>query len=76
MQFSRHMMEYYELSTTKCQSAQQQAFNNEMVIVVQEVCERQGWKFADCFDSKGLRDRIRYVSGMAVLTKGCTKEGH
>jgi hypothetical protein len=52
-------MEYYELSTTKCQSAQQQSFNNEMVLVVQAVCESQGWKFADCFDSKGLRDRIR-----------------
>jgi hypothetical protein len=57
----RHMMEYYELSTTKCQSAQQQAFNNDMVVVVQEACQRQGWEFADCFDSKGLRDRIRYV---------------
>lgn len=54
-------MEYYELSTTKCQSAQQQAFNNDMVVVVQEVCTSHGWKFAECFDSKGLRDRIRYV---------------
>jgi hypothetical protein len=55
----KHMAEYYELSTTKCQSAQQQSFNNDMVVVVKEVANARQWKFADCFDDKTLRDRIR-----------------
>lgn len=53
------MAEYYELSTTKCQSAQQQSFNNDMVLVVKEVAASRKWKFADCFVDKALRDRIR-----------------
>ena len=53
------MAEYYELSTTKCQSAQQQSFNNDMVLVIKEVAENNKWKFADCFVDKALRDRIR-----------------
>jgi hypothetical protein len=53
------MAEYYQLSTEKCQSAQQQAFNNDMVVVVREVAEERKWVFADCFDDRALRDRIR-----------------
>jgi hypothetical protein len=55
----KHMAEYYQLSTEKCQSAQQQAFNNDMVVVVREVAEARQWDFADCFDDRALRDRIR-----------------
>ncbi|KAG7364461.1 hypothetical protein IV203_037663 [Nitzschia inconspicua] len=55
----KHMAEYYQLSTEKCQSAQQQAFNNDMVVVVREVAEELQWEFARCFDDRNLRDRIR-----------------
>mmetsp|Transcript_129119 Transcript_129119/g.373716 ORF Transcript_129119/g.373716 Transcript_129119/m.373716 type:complete len:524 (-) Transcript_129119:102-1673(-) len=54
-----HMAEYYDLSTTKCQSAQQQAFNNDLVVLVREVATNQGWVFHPSFTDKGLRDRIR-----------------
>jgi hypothetical protein len=55
----KHMAEYYELSTTKCQSAQQQNFNNEMVVVIKQIANKHQWNFAQCFDDKALRDRIR-----------------
>lgn len=53
------MAEYYELSITKCQSAQQQSFNNELVDLVRAESNRQGWLYAPCFTDKNLRDRIR-----------------
>lgn len=55
----RKMEKYYELSTTKCQSAQQQAFNNNLVVLVKAAAAAQGWKFDSCFSDKSLRDRIR-----------------
>lgn len=54
-----NMAEYYELSITKCQSAQQQSFNNELVDLVRAESNRQGWLYAPCFTDKNLRDRIR-----------------
>jgi len=53
------MAEYYELSVTRCQSAQQQSFNNRLVELVRAECDRQQWLFAPCFTDKILRDRIR-----------------
>lgn len=54
------MAEYYELSTTKCQSAQQQAFNNNLVVIVKAEADRQEWIFDPrVFSDKTLRDRIR-----------------
>lgn len=53
------MAEYYDLSTTKCQSAQQQAFNNDLVVLVRGVAKDRGWRFHHTFTDKGLRDRIR-----------------
>lgn len=53
------MAEYYDLSTTRCQSAEQQSFNNDLVVLVREVAKDQGWKFHQTFSDKGLRDRIR-----------------
>merc|ERR1712238_520997 len=35
----KNMAEYYELSTKRCQSTQQQAFNNYMVLIVRGVAE-------------------------------------
>mmetsp|Transcript_33677 Transcript_33677/g.36275 ORF Transcript_33677/g.36275 Transcript_33677/m.36275 type:complete len:537 (-) Transcript_33677:1233-2843(-) len=56
----KNMAEYYELSTKRCQSTQQQAFNNYMVLIVRGVAENEKWKFANCFEEdKCLRDRIR-----------------
>jgi len=55
----KHMAQYYDLSTTKCQSAQQQTFNNDLVVHVRAVADKRGWEFHDTFTDKGLRDRIR-----------------
>eukprot|EP00545_Synedropsis_sp_CCMP1620_P013354 CAMPEP_0119010220 /NCGR_PEP_ID=MMETSP1176-20130426/4867_1 /TAXON_ID=265551 /ORGANISM="Synedropsis recta cf, Strain CCMP1620" /LENGTH=598 /DNA_ID=CAMNT_0006962847 /DNA_START=83 /DNA_END=1879 /DNA_ORIENTATION=+ len=54
-----HMREYYELSTTKCQSKLQQQFNNSLTIDIRAESENYGWDFAPNFDDKVLRDRIR-----------------
>jgi hypothetical protein len=53
------MAEYYELSITKCQSAQQQSFNNTLVEFIREETGRQEWVYAESFSDKILRDRIR-----------------
>jgi hypothetical protein len=55
----KHMARYYDLSTTKCQSAQQQAFNNDLVVLVRGVAKDRGWRFHPTFTDKSLRDRIR-----------------
>jgi hypothetical protein len=54
-----HMREYYELSTTKCQSKLQQQFNNSLTIEIRAESANYGWDFAPNFDDKVLRDRIR-----------------
>jgi len=53
------MAEYYELSVTRCQSAQQQSFNNTLVKLVRKESDSLGWSFAPIFTDKSLRDRIR-----------------
>ena len=56
----QHMAEYYDLSTTKCQSAQQQAFNNDLVVLIRDAVAAQGWVLEKSFEcDKVLRDRIR-----------------
>ena len=55
----RNMREYYELSTTKCQSKLQQKFNNRLTVEIRAESDKYGWIFAENFDDKVLRDRIR-----------------
>jgi hypothetical protein len=55
----RHMKRYYELSVKKCQSKEQQAFNNDMVTVVKVEASKYEWAFSPKFSDKGLRDRVR-----------------
>jgi hypothetical protein len=56
-----NMPEYYRLSIEKCQSCQQQSFNNRLVDEVITTATEKGWEFdPEHFnDVKILRDRIR-----------------
>ncbi|KAL3774663.1 hypothetical protein ACHAW5_003672 [Stephanodiscus triporus] len=55
-----NMRRYYELSTNKCQSKDQQEFNNVLVMNVKREAHKYGWEFdREAFDDKKIRDRIR-----------------
>lgn len=56
----KNMKRYYELSTEKCQSKDQQEFNNDLVLSVKREAHKYGWEFDhNAFDDKKVRDRIR-----------------
>lgn len=53
------MRAYYELSMAKCQSKEQQAFNNDMVTMIRAEALKYDWTFSRNFSEKALRDRVR-----------------
>jgi hypothetical protein len=56
----KNMKRYYELSVEKCQSKDQQEFNNELVLSIKRESNKYGWEFdRNAFDDKKIRDRIR-----------------
>ena len=52
-----YMEEYYDLSMNKCQSKDQQAFNNKLVDVIRKMAQEYGWTIN--LQDRELRDRIR-----------------
>jgi hypothetical protein len=53
------MKDYFELSIKKCQSKEQQAFNNDMVVMIRQEATKYQWSFSSSFSEKALRDRVR-----------------
>ena len=55
-----NMRKYYELSTERCQTREQQEYNNGLVHLIRNEAAKHGWKFDDeVFDDNKIRDRIR-----------------